>query len=77
MQLDGADAVTAFATSLDASFKSLSAVEQALFLTKVASPAECATHLESTDCELKAEIEKIYANSDDKSALTQFEQSLK
>jgi hypothetical protein len=75
--IDGTDAVSKFASALDATFKSLSPAQQAQFLTKVATPIECATHLENSDKDLKAEIEKIYAQSDDKSALTQFEQSLK
>lgn len=76
-ELDGSDNVTKFAATFDATFKALSATEQAQFLTKIASPAECAAHLEPGDDELKDEIIKIYKNNTDNTDLELFNKSIK
>lgn len=76
LQLDGNNSVSAFASALDKQFRALTTAKQAEFLTNVATPAECATHLQDGDDELKNELIKIYSQDVDSSALSIFKQHI-
>ena len=75
-QISDITALSSFTASVDERFKALNVAHQALFVTAVAEPAECAKSIEPGDDELCAEIKKIYAKQS-QSALDEFTQNLK
>jgi hypothetical protein len=76
LQIDEGE-FSAFATILSDKFNSLSAEQQAEFVTVVASPEDCAANLEPGDDELRNKILKIYRDSSDISAIERFNGNIK